>query len=142
MAQASAILESCPARFSVMSGDDLTALALMALGGQGVISVTSNLVPGRVAAMCNAFARGDLEGARKIHHELFPLHKAMFMVSNPIPVKTALGLMGRMSPAMRLPLCPMSAADQARLAEVLRAQGLLREAPDAAKAPDTGEAAQ
>ncbi|MDE7241473.1 4-hydroxy-tetrahydrodipicolinate synthase [Desulfovibrio sp.] len=125
MAQASQVLESCPARFSVMSGDDLTALALMALGGQGVISVTSNLVPGRVAAMCNAFARGDLAGARAIHHELFPLHKAMFMVSNPIPVKTALALMGRMSDEMRLPLCAMSPEDTERLKDVLRAQGLI-----------------
>ena len=75
--------------------------------------------------MCNAFARGDLAGARAIHHELFPLHRAMFMVSNPIPVKTALALLGRMSAEMRLPLCPMSPEDTAKLTEVLRAQGLL-----------------
>ena len=125
MVQGSEILESCPAGFSVLSGDDLTALPLMALGGKGVISVTSNLVPGRVAAMCNAFAEGDPAGAARLHHDLFPLHQAMFMESNPIPAKTALALMGRMESEMRLPLCPMSESGKTRLIEVLRRQGLL-----------------
>lgn len=75
MVQGSETLEACPESFSVLSGDDLTALPLMALGGRGVISVTSNLVPGRVAAMCNAFAEGDPAGAARLHHELFPLHQ-------------------------------------------------------------------
>ena len=125
MVQGSETLEACPESFSVLSGDDLTALPLMALGGRGVISVTSNLVPGRVAAMCNAFAEGDPAGAARLHHELFPLHQAMFMESNPIPAKTALALMGRMESEMRLPLCPMSESGKARLIEVLRRQGLL-----------------
>ena len=125
MVQGSETLEACPESFSVLSGDDLTALPLMALGGRGVISVTSNLVPGRVAAMCNAFAKGDPAGAARLHHELFPLHQAMFMESNPIPAKTALALMGRMESEMRLPLCPMSESGKARLIEVLRRQGLL-----------------
>ena len=125
MVQGSETLEACPESFSVLSGDDLTALPLMALGGRGVISVTSNLVPGRVAAMCNAFAEGDPAGAARLHHELFPLHQAMFMESNPIPAKTALALMGRMESEMRLPLCPMSESGKARLIEVLHRQGLL-----------------
>ena len=125
MVQGSETLEACPESFSVLSGDDLTALPLMALGGRGVISVTSNLVPGRVAAMCNAFAEGDPAGAARLHHELFPLHRAMVMESNPIPAKTALALMGRMESEMRLPLCPMSESGKARLIEVLRRQGLL-----------------
>ena len=125
MVQGSETLEACPESFSVLSGDDLTALPLMALGGRGVISVTSNLVPGRVAAMCNAFAEGDPAGAARLHHELFPLHQAMFMESNPIPAKTALALMGRMESEMRLPLCSMSESGKARLIEVLRRQGLL-----------------
>ena len=125
MVQGSETLEACPESFSVLSGDDLTALPLMALGGRGVMSVTSNLVPGRVAAMCNAFAKGDPAGAARLHHELFPLHQAMFMESNPIPAKTALALMGRMESEMRLPLCPMSESGKARLIEVLRRQGLL-----------------
>lgn len=119
MTQASRILEHCPPRFTVMSGDDLTAFPLLALGGNGVISVTSNIAPGRVVAMCNATARGDWETARKCHHELFPLHEAMFIESNPIPVKTALSLMGKMTAEMRLPLCPMSDADLEKLKRVL-----------------------
>lgn len=125
MAQASAILESCPEGFSVLSGDDLTAFPLMALGGKGVISVTSNIAPARVAHMVNAFTQGDLKAAREEHHSLFPLSKAMFMLSNPIPVKTALALMGKMSLEMRLPLYPMPAEDEQKLIEILLAQKLL-----------------
>lgn len=125
MVQGSLVLESCPESFSVLSGDDLTALPLMALGGKGVISVTSNIVPGRVAAMCNAFAKGDLAGAARLHHEMFPLHQILFVESNPIPVKTALALMGRMEAEMRLPLCPISEQAKARLIDVLRQQALI-----------------
>ncbi|MBO4301690.1 MAG: 4-hydroxy-tetrahydrodipicolinate synthase, partial [Desulfovibrio sp.] len=124
MTQASRILEQCPEDFCVLSGDDLTALALMALGGKGVISVTSNIVPGRVAAMCNAFSRGDLTEARRIHHDLFPLHEALFFESNPIPVKTTLELMGQMTAEMRLPLCPMGEIAKQKLVAVLQAQNL------------------
>ncbi|MBQ9406192.1 MAG: 4-hydroxy-tetrahydrodipicolinate synthase [Desulfovibrio sp.] len=125
MAQGSRILEQCPDTFSVLSGDDLSALALLALGGRGVISVTSNLVPARMAAMYNAFSKGDLGEARKIHHSLFPLHEALFFESNPIPVKTALELMGIMRAEMRLPLCPMGESAKQRLEDVLRTQRLL-----------------
>lgn len=125
MAQASMILEKCPARFSLISGDDLTAFPAMALGAKGVISVTSNVVPSRVAALCNACASGDYIKARELHHALFPLNKAMFMVSNPIPVKTALGLMGKILPEMRLPLCPMSTEDENRLKDILKAQDII-----------------
>ncbi len=123
--QGSRVLESCPENFSVLSGDDFTALPLMALGGRGVISVTSNLVPGRVAAMCNAFNKGDLKEAARIHHALFPLHDAMFFESNPIPAKTALALMGRMEAEIRLPLCPMAEGTKQKLIEVLRQQNLI-----------------
>ena len=125
MSQASRILESCPEGFCVLSGDDFTALPLMALGGKGVISVTSNVAPDRMAAMCNAFNQGDLAGAARLHHELFPLHEAMFLESNPIPAKTALALMGRMEAELRLPLCPMGDNAKHRLLEVLRQQKLL-----------------
>lgn len=125
MLQASRLLESCPARFSVMSGDDLTAFPLLALGGKGVISVTSNIAPGRVSAMCNSFAAGDWPAAREMHHKLFPLHQAMFMMTNPIPVKTALAMMGKMSVEMRLPLYPMTDEDEAKLATVLKGQELV-----------------
>lgn len=125
LVQGSLTLEACPAGFSVLSGDDLTALPLMSLGGSGVISVTSNVVPGRMAAMCNAFKRGDLAEAARLHHQLFELHQAMFAESNPIPAKTALGLMGLMSDEMRLPLCPISPAGKIKLVEVLQRQGLI-----------------
>lgn len=120
MTQASRILENCPARFSVMSGDDLTAFPLMALGGKGVISVTSNIAPQRVAQMCNDFAAGNLVSAREWHHKLFPLHEAMFMMTNPEPVKTALALMGKMGEEMRLPLCPMPMENRLKLENILR----------------------
>ena len=94
MSQCSLIMEQCPKGFSLLSGDDFTALPLMSIGGSGVISVTSNIVPGKVAAMYNAFAKGDIATAMGIHHDLFVLHQAMFMESNPIPVKTALNDMG------------------------------------------------
>ncbi|RRD71050.1 MULTISPECIES: 4-hydroxy-tetrahydrodipicolinate synthase [unclassified Desulfovibrio] len=125
MVQGSKVLAACPQGFCVLSGDDLTALPLMSLGGCGMISVTSNVAPRSMAAMYNAFASGDLAGAARIHHGLFPLHEALFFESNPIPVKTALGLMGRMRDEMRLPLCPMSEEPKKRLTDVLRQQKLL-----------------
>ena len=125
MAQASQIFETCPETFNVLSGDDLTAFPLLALGGKGVISVTSNIIPSKVAAMCASFASGSLAEARKLHHQLFPLHKAMFIATNPIPVKTALAIMGKMQLELRLPLCPMDAAQTGKLAEILEEFGLL-----------------
>lgn len=125
MTQGSEIMEKCPERFGVLSGDDLTALPLMALGARGLISVTSNIVPGQVASLCSAMAEGKYEEARKIHYHLLPLNQAMFMVTNPIPVKTALHLMGKMSDEMRLPLCRMNNEDKKKLADVLRRLDLI-----------------
>lgn len=131
LCQASELLESCPPRFSVLSGDDLTAYPLMALGGKGVISVTANISPSRVVALCNAAMSGKMEEAKDLHHQLFPLHQAMFMVSNPIPVKTALSMMGKMTAEMRLPLCPMDEAQTETLRRILQTHGLLQEAEKA-----------
>lgn len=125
MVQASEILEKCPPRFSVLSGDDLTAFPMLALGGRGVISVTANIVPNMVASMCHSFSSGDLDDARSLHHKLFPLNRAMFMATNPIPVKTALSMMGKMTEEMRLPLCAMSDEDNVRLGNVLKEYDLL-----------------
>lgn len=135
MNQASEILETCPPRFALISGDDMTAFPLIAMGAQGVISVTSNIAPGRIVAMCNAAMSGDMAAGRQLHHELFPLSRAMFMVSNPIPVKTALAMMGKMTAEMRLPLCHMSEPQKQKLQEILEAQNLLprREAEEAAE---------
>ena len=125
MAQGSKTLSSNPASFSVLSGDDFTALPLMALGGKGVISVTSNVAPGLMAAMCNAFNKGDVAGSARIHHQLFPLHEAMFFESNPIPAKTALNLMGKMEAELRLPLCSMGQPAKEKLIAVLRQMKLI-----------------
>lgn len=125
LVQGSELLESCPHRFSILSGDDLTAFPLMTLGANGLISVTSNVAPGRVVSMCNAALAGNVAEARDIHHKLFPLSQALFMVSNPIPVKTALGMMGKMSAEMRLPLWPMDEADNEKLRNILIEQDLL-----------------
>lgn len=128
MGQGSEILEHCPQRFSLLSGDDLTAFPLMALGARGVISVTSNIAPARVVAMANAVLAGNLLEGRTIHHDLFGLSRAMFMVSNPIPVKTALAMMDKMTAEMRLPLCPMDEENNRKLAAILQAHALLPEA--------------
>ena len=125
MAQCSKVVDSCPTDFCVLSGDDFTALPLLSLGGCGVISVTSNVVPGSMAAMCNAFNKGDLAEAMRIHHQVFPLHEVMFIESNPIPAKTALGLMGRMTDELRLPLCALSEANKPKIMEVLRKLNLI-----------------
>lgn len=125
MRQGSEVMEQCPPVFSVLSGDDLTAFPLLALGARGLISVTSNIAPGRVAAMYNSFANGQMDVARDWHYKLFPLNRAMFMVSNPIPVKTALAMMGKMEKEMRLPLYPMTQEQEEELAQVLREQKLI-----------------
>lgn len=125
MCQASQVLESCPETFSVFSGDDLTAFPLLALGGKGIISVTSNIVPHAMSELYNAFVKGSLDEARKLHHQYFPLHKVMFIESNPIPVKTALALMGKMNNELRLPLCNLSAEDLKILKAVLKEYGLI-----------------
>jgi 4-hydroxy-tetrahydrodipicolinate synthase len=120
MKQVSEVLRLCPKDFTVLSGDDFTTLTLCALGGRGSISVSANVAPGRQAAMWDAWKAGDIEGARKIHFELEPLNKAMFMETNPIPVKTALAMMGRIREEFRLPLCEMGADNRKKLKEVLK----------------------
>lgn len=125
LGQGSEILEQCPPRFSLLSGDDLTAFPLMALGAKGVISVTSNICPSKVVAMTNAVLGGNMKDAREIHHNLFTLSRAMFMVSNPIPVKTALAMMDKMTAEMRLPLYPMDEENNRKLATILLDHGLL-----------------
>jgi 4-hydroxy-tetrahydrodipicolinate synthase len=113
--------------FAVWSGDDIMTLPIMATGGVGVISVGSNVVPQRFADLTAALLAGDLTRARGLMHDLLPLVRAFgarFEV-NPIPVKTAMALMGRCAEEFRLPLTPMSAANRAQLAQVLREQNLV-----------------
>ncbi len=112
-------------RIAVLAGDDVIALPVMALGGRGVISVASNVVPGHLARLCDAMAASDYAGARDIHFQLLPLFGLLFAEPNPIPAKTALELMGVMDAEVRLPLAPCSPALRARLGEYLRGRGLL-----------------
>jgi 4-hydroxy-tetrahydrodipicolinate synthase len=115
----------CGDKLSFLSGDDTLTLPLMAVGGRGVISVVANIVPRDVADLTRAFLSGDWKRAREIHLRLFPLCQAMFYETNPIPVKTAMSLLGMITGELRLPLCPMSEANLNRLKAAMRAYGLL-----------------
>ena len=109
-------LELCGDKITVLSGDDFTTLPLLCVGGQGVISVVSNVAPGDMAGMCNAFFEGDLAQARELHYKMWPLMEAMFFETNPVPVKTALKLMGKITGEVRQPLCPMSRSQRRQTA--------------------------
>jgi len=115
----------CGAKLSFLSGDDTLTLPLMAVGGKGVISVVANIVPRDVADLTRAFLSGDWKRARELHLKLFPLCQAMFCETNPIPVKTAMALMGMINGELRLPLCPMSEANLTKLKAAMRAYGLI-----------------
>ncbi len=120
MKQATEIFRLCGNKFRVLSGDDFTAFSLMALGGHGVISVAANVVPREMSRFMEACLKGQWEKARKMHFKLYPLFKAMFLETNPVPAKTALHLIGRIgSAAVRLPLAPMSEANVEKLRAVL-----------------------
>jgi 4-hydroxy-tetrahydrodipicolinate synthase len=121
--QSSAIANLCD--ITILSGDDSLTLPLMSIGAQGVVSVVANVVPDRVAAMTGAWLKGDPGQAMKIHYELFALVKAMFIETNPIPVKTTLAAMGMIAEEFRLPLCPMSEANRGKLLAVLREYKLI-----------------
>jgi 4-hydroxy-tetrahydrodipicolinate synthase len=126
MKQVSEIIRLCGPDFAVISGDDFTNLTLLALGGKGFISVTANICPKDMAELFNSWERGDIARARELHYKLEPINKAMFIETNPIPVKTALSMMGKIKEELRLPLCEMSEANKQKLAEVLRSAGLIK----------------
>jgi 4-hydroxy-tetrahydrodipicolinate synthase len=109
----------------VVSGDDSLTLPLMSIGGTGIISVVANIVPRDVKKMVDAFARGRIAEAQKRHLKLFPLCRAMFYETNPIPVKTAMRLLGRLNGEMRLPLSAMTAEKEKMLIAALKDYGLL-----------------
>ncbi len=125
MRQVSDIIRLCGERITLLSGDDFTTLPLMMLGGKGVISVVANVVPSKVAQLCKACEEGRIEEARRLHYHLEPLNAAMFLETNPIPVKTALSMMGRIKEEFRLPLCEMADANKAKLQAVLKEYGLI-----------------
>jgi 4-hydroxy-tetrahydrodipicolinate synthase len=124
--QGSQTLELCGDKIMVLSGDDFTLLPLLAVGGQGVISVISNVVPADVAGLCTAFFAGNLDRARELHYKMWALTEAMFYETNPAPVKTALKLMGKITGEIRQPLCPMSAANENKLRQVMQKYGLIK----------------
>jgi len=123
--QISRVVEFCGPDFQVLSGDDFTALATFAIGGCGVISVASNVAPKKMSSMWTSYAKGDLADARKLHYELAPLFRAMFLETNPVPAKTSLGWMGKLKFETRLPMVPMLPANQEKLKSVLTGCGLL-----------------
>ncbi|HJT21031.1 MAG TPA: 4-hydroxy-tetrahydrodipicolinate synthase [Nitrospira sp.] len=123
--QASDIVQTCGERITVLSGDDPLTLPMMAVGAKGVITVTANLVPREMAMLVKSFSDGQVEEARRIHFKLSPLFAALFYETNPIPVKEALGMMGKIDPELRLPLCPMGADTKNQLTRVLKDMGLI-----------------
>jgi 4-hydroxy-tetrahydrodipicolinate synthase len=120
------IIELTGEGFSVISGDDSLTLEIMKLGGVGVISVTSNLVPERVVELVRATQGGDWERAQRVHEELLPLFKALFIETNPGPVKTAMNLVGLPAGGLRLPLVEMEPQNKEKLREVLVQLGILK----------------
>lgn len=127
--QMSRILQATRNRIVLLSGDDALTLPVLAIGGTGVISVAANIVPRDVAALVEAFERRDHRKAQQWHQTLLPLVRALFLETNPIPVKTAMGMLGMIEPELRLPLCEMSEANVARLRSALEDYGLLKGAP-------------
>jgi len=123
--QVSDIIHRSKPGFLVLSGDDPLTLPMMALGGKGVITVTANVAPTDMAHMVSAALKGDYERARTLHFKLTPLFSALFLETNPIPVKAALAMMGKMSEEVRLPLTPLADEYRPKLNEALQQAGIL-----------------
>lgn len=119
MSQVMSVVEGRPAGFDVLSGDDNLTLPIMSLGGDGVVSVVSNIAPKKMVALVNAALAGDYKTARAIHYELLPLLRAIFLQTNPIPIKYALARAGIINEAYRLPLVPLSDEDRRRVDAIL-----------------------
>jgi 4-hydroxy-tetrahydrodipicolinate synthase len=124
------VIRLCGEEFDVLSGDDPMTLPLVALGGRGVISVASNVAPGAVSDMVRAVLEGDWERGRELHYELLPLFRALFVETNPIPVKTAASLLGLCSDEMRLPLVPMEGENLRALQETVDRSAHLLPTPE------------
>ena len=123
--RASDLLKRAPRNFAVYSGEDSTALALILLGGHGVISVTANVAPKGMHQMCAAALVGDVKKAREINFRLLGLHRNLFVEANPIPVKWAVSRLGLMKNALRLPLTPLTAAAHPKVESAMREAGVL-----------------
>jgi 4-hydroxy-tetrahydrodipicolinate synthase len=124
--QMSQVILACGPDFSVLSGDDNVTLPLLAIGGRGVISVIANIVPRETSEMVHAALDGDWKRAREQHYRLFPLARAAFLETNPIPIKEAMAMAGIIEPEFRLPMCRMGEANRAKLAAILKTYGLVK----------------
>ena len=140
LVQAAEIHRLCGSKIAVISGEDALTLALIAQGAAGVISVTSNVVPADMAKLCALAASGDLPGARAMHLKLLPLMKALFLESNPVPVKAALSFMKRMGADVRLPLAPISDSVRAKVEASLRDLGITSGVPTVSREGQRGKA--
>ena len=123
--QASDIAQMCGDRLTVLSGDDPLTLPMMAVGAKGVITVTANVMPKEMAQLVASFLAGRIDEARRIHFTLSPLFAALFYETNPIPVKEAMGMMGKIDPELRLPLCAMGTDNRNQLARVMKEMQLI-----------------
>ncbi|MCB2226540.1 MAG: 4-hydroxy-tetrahydrodipicolinate synthase [Desulfarculaceae bacterium] len=126
ISQMAEIYNLCGDKMDLLSGDDNMVLPLLSIGGKGVISVVNNIIPQEMSLLCQRWFDGDVEGAREIFYKVLPLSKAMFIETNPIPIKVAMGLLGRISSGeMRLPLCEMAPANLEKLKAALSNYGLM-----------------
>jgi 4-hydroxy-tetrahydrodipicolinate synthase len=125
MSQIVSILNRVPADFAVLSGDDALTLPMMALGGRGIISVASNVIPGEMARLAELCLAGDFAAARALHRDLLPLMEINFIETNPIPVKAAMGLLNLLQPVFRLPLVPPSPENLEKIRALLKSRRMI-----------------
>ena len=123
--QISETIKLCGDNFSVISGDDANTLPIIAAGGNGVISVTANIAPEKISALCKSCLEGNFSDARKLHYELLDLNNIMFIETSPVPVKTSLSLMGKITGELRLPLTPLSESSLSKLKILLKQSGIV-----------------
>ena len=124
--QMSQVIAACGPDFAVLSGDDNITLPLLAIGGHGVVSVIANILPRETAEMVHAALDGDWKRARELHYKLFPLARAAFLETNPIPIKEAMAMAGMLEPEFRLPMCRMGEANREKLRAVLTQYALIK----------------
>jgi 4-hydroxy-tetrahydrodipicolinate synthase len=124
--QMSQVILACGPDFCVLSGDDNVTLPLLAIGGRGVISVIANIVPRETSEMVHAALEGDWKRARELHYKLFPLARAAFLETNPIPIKEMMAMVGMLEPEFRLPMCRMGDGNREKLRSILTTYGLLQ----------------
>lgn len=125
LVKCSYIVRDTPDDFCLLSGEDALNMPILSVGGTGAISVTANILPHKVSGMVNAWLGGDASAAQKIHYELLEINQVLFIETNPIPVKTALAMMGKIKEEFKLPLCGMADANRQKLESVLKKYGCI-----------------